>query len=217
MSIGKEDLLTVSSTPPDDGLRDLPTPAGAANEKTGRHKRPVVWMVITAVAVVAVIGLGLWALKVHSDLEASQSDLAAQTAATEAAQAQVAAQTEAAQAAAAELEKINAGNEVYVVSDEDVAQAESDVAAAQKALDEANVAAAEANNAVTAAQDEASKLRAQLQQARAERDLAQAERQQARVCARGSLGVISGLGKSNEQATQEMETVSSACAATVPG
>ena len=151
---------------------------------------------ITGVAVVAAIGLGLWALKVHSDLEASQSDLAAQTAATEAAQAQVAAQTEAAQAAAAELEKITAGNEVYVVSNEDVAQA---------------------NDAVTAAQDEASKLRAELGQARAERDLARAERQQARVCARGSLGVISGLGKGDEQATQEMETVSGACAASVSG
>ena len=98
---------------------------------TGGHKRPVVWMLITGVAVVAVIGLGLWALKVHSDLEATQWDLAAQTAATEAAQAQVAALKEAAQAAAAELEKVDAGNEVYVVSDEDVAQAESDVAAAQ--------------------------------------------------------------------------------------
>ena len=127
------------------------------------------------------------------------------------------AQTEAAQAAAAELEKINADNGLYVVSDEDVAQAESDVAAAQKALDEANAAAAEANNAVAAAQDEATKLRAQLEQARAERDLARAERQQARVCARGSLGVISGLGENDAEAAQELETVSSACAATVPG
>ena len=124
--------LTAAATPPHD---QAPRP-----QATGGRKRPVVWMVITGVAVVAVIGLGVWALKVHSDLEASQSDLAAQTAATEAAQAQVAAQTEAAQAAAAELEKITAGNEVYVVSNEDVAQAESDVAAAQKALDEANAA-----------------------------------------------------------------------------
>jgi multidrug resistance efflux pump len=175
-----------------------------------------VWIVITGIAVVAAIGLGLWALKVHSDLEASQSDLAAQQAATEAAQAQVAAQTEAAQAAADELEKIDADNGIYVVSDDDVAQAENDVAEAQKELDEANAAAAEANDAVAAAQDEATKLRAQLDQAQAERDLARAERQEARVCARGSLGVISGLGKGDEEAAQELETVSSACAATVP-
>lgn len=207
--------MPASSTPPDDRVTDAPTNDVADPTPSG-HKRPVVWIVIAGVAVVAAIGLGVWALKVHSDLEATQSDLAAQTAATEAAQAQATAQTEAAQAAAAELEKIDADNGVYVVSDEDVAQAESDVAAAQKALDEANAAAAEANNAVAAAQDEATKLRAQLEQARAERDLARAERQQARVCARGSLGVISGLGKSDAEATQELETVSSACAATVP-
>jgi len=218
MSTGKDVPLAASSTPPDAGARNLPTTeGGAANAATNGRKRPVVWIVIAGVAVVAAIGLGIWALKVHSDLEASQSDLAAQTAATEAAQAQATAQTEAAAAAAAEVEKINASNEVYVVSNEDVAQAQSDVAAAQKALDDANAAAAEANSAVAAAQDEASKLRAELEQARAERDLARAERQQARVCARGSLGVISGLGKGDEQATKELETVSSACAATVPG
>ena len=210
MSTGKEDPLTTSSIPPDEGVRDLPAPEGGANSAESGHRRPVVWIVITGVAVVALIGVVVWAVQVHSDLEASQSDLAAQTPAAETAEAQVAAQNEAAQAAAAELEKIDASNEVYVVSDEDVAQAESDVAAAQAAVDDAN-------SAVAAAQDEASRLNSQLEQARAERDLDRAERQQARVCARGSLGVISSLGKSDEEAAQEMETVSSACAASVAG
>ena len=89
--------------------------------------------------------------------------------------------------------------------------------AAEKAVTEANAAAVEASSAVSAAHDEASKLRTDLGQARAERDLARAERQQARVCARGSLGVISALGKSDEQATAELETVSSACGASVDG
>jgi multidrug resistance efflux pump len=200
--------MTDSASPPDDGVVQPPT-ASVDPAKDG-EKRPVVWMIIAGIAVVAAIGLGLWAVTVNSDLEASQSDLAAQTAATEAAEAQVAAQMEAAEAAAAELEKIDESNEIYVVSDEDVAQAESDAAAAQAALDEANAALA-------AAQDEASTLRAQLEQARAERDLARAERQQARLCARGSLGVISGLGAGDDQAAEEMETVSSACAASVPG
>lgn len=202
--------MTASSTPPDDEIRSRPPTEGAANPTTGGRKRPVVWMVIAGVAILAAIGLGVWAVKVHSDLED-------QKAATQAAEAQAAAQAEAAAAAAAEVEKINASNEVYVVSNEDVAQAESDVAAAQEAVDQANAAAEEASNAVSAAQDEASKLRAELEQARAERDLARAEREQARVCSRGSLGVIQALGKNDEQASEEMQTVSSACAASVSG
>ena len=193
--------MTVSATPPDDEVRAQPSTATATTN--GKKKRPILWMVITGIAVVAAIGLGIWAVTVYSDLQ-DQKD------ATQAAEAQAAAQAEAAAAAASEVEKINASNQVFVVSNEDVA-------AAQQAVDEANAAAAEASNAVSAAQDEASKLRAELEQARAERDLARAERQQARICSRGSLGVIQGLGKSDEQAAQEMQTVSSACAASVSG
>jgi hypothetical protein len=201
MSNREGDPVTASATPPDEEVRGQPSTANATTN--GKKKRPILWMVISGIAVLAAIGLGVWAVTVHSDLQD-------QKAATQAAEAQAAAQAEAAAAAAAEVEKINASNEVLVVSNEDVA-------AAQAAVDEANAAAAEASNAVSAAQDEASKLRAELDQARAERDLARAERQQARVCARGSLGVISALGKSEEQATQEMQTVSSSCAASVSG
>ena len=187
--------MNASSTPPGEPLPDAPTAAPAAAPPPTKRKRPIVWMIVAGLALVAALGLGIWALNVHSDLEASQSELAAQTAATESAQAQAQAQADAAAAAAAEVEKINASNEVYVVSNEDVAQAESDLAAAEAALDEANAAAAEASSAVSAAQDEASKLRTELDQARAERDVARAERQQARLCARGSLGVIASLGR----------------------
>ena len=112
--------MTTSSSPPD----GQPSTANATS--TGK-KRPVLWMVIAGVAVLAAIGLGVWAVKVHSDLED-------QTAATQAAEAQAAAQAEAAAAVAAEVEKINASNEVFVVSNEDVAQAESEVAAAEEAV-----------------------------------------------------------------------------------
>ena len=198
--------MTTPSSPSDDEVRGQST---TANASTTDKKRPIVWMIIAGIAVVAAIGLGVWAVNVHSDLEE-------QTAATQAAEAQAAAQAEAAAAAAAEIEKINADNEVYVVSNEDVAQAESEVAAAEEAVAQANAAAVEASSAVSAAQDEASKLRAELEQARAERDLARAERQQARVCARGSLGALSALGKGDADGSSELETVSSACAATVP-
>jgi len=208
--------VNASSTPPEGGMPQPPTSEPVAPQTTSDRKRPIVWMVVTGIAIVAAVGLGIWALKIHSDLEASNSELATQTAQTQAAEAQAAAQADAAAAAAAEVEKINASNEVYVVSNEDVAKAESEVAAAEAALAEANAAAAEASTAVSTAQTEASKLRDQLTQARAERDLARAERQQARVCARGSLGVISTLGKGND-ATSELATVSSACTATVSG
>lgn len=193
--------MTESSNPPADEVRGQPSTANAPTN--GKKKRPIWWMVIAGIAVLAAIGVGVWAVTVYSDLQ-DQKD------ATQAAEAQAAAQAEAAAAAAAEVEKISASNQVFVVSNEDVA-------AAQKAVDEANAAAAEASNAVSAAQDEASKLRAELEQARAERDLARAERQQARVCARGSLGVIEGLGKSDAEATQEMQSVADACAASVSG
>lgn len=142
--------MTTSSGPPD----GQPSTANATS--TGK-KRPVLWMVIAGVAVLAAIGLGVWAVKVHSDLED-------QRAATQAAEAQAAAQAEAAAAVAAEVEKINASNEIFVVSNEDVAQAESEVAAAEEAVAQANATAAEASSAVSAAQDEASKLRAELEQ-----------------------------------------------------
>jgi len=206
----------VSSTPPNDVW-----PAGAnagQPETTHKQKRPIVWMIVAGVAILAAIGLGIWALKVNSDLNSTQSDLEAQKAATQAAEAQVAAQTDAATAAAKELEQINADNEIYVVSNEDVAQAESEVAAAEKAVADANAAAAEANANAAAAQDQATKLRAELDQARAERQLARAERQQARICARGSLGVLSKLGKNeSEAAASQLETVSGSCTATVSG
>jgi multidrug resistance efflux pump len=193
----------VSSTPPNDTAPDG-APVGSSAETAHKQKRPIVWMIIAGVAILAAIGLGIWALKVNSDLNSTQSDL-------EAAEAQVAAQTEAATAAANELEKINSDNEIYVVSNEDVA-------AAEKAVADANAAVAEANANVSAAQDEASKLRAELEQARAERELARAERQQSRICARGSLGVLSKIGENEpEAASSELETVSNACTATVSG
>ena len=84
-------------------------------------------MVLTGVAVLVAIGFGVWAVKVHSDLDD-------QRAATQAAEEQAAAQAEAAAAVAAGVEEIAANNEIFVVSNEDVAQAESEVAAAEEAV-----------------------------------------------------------------------------------
>ena len=174
-------------------------------------KRPIVWMIVAGVAILVAIGFAIWAFKTNSDLNETQADLDAQKAATLQAQSQVKAQTDAANAAAAELEKISSDNEIYVVSNEDVAQAQSDVATAEQAV-------AEASADVSAAQDQLATLSAEREQARAERDLARAERQQARICSRGSLGALSKLGKGEaDAATSELATVESACAASVSG
>jgi multidrug resistance efflux pump len=200
----------VSSTPASDSPTEVVTPPPT------KQKRPIVWMIVAGLAILAAIGLGIWAFTVHSDLNSTQSDLEAQMDATQAAQAQLDAQTEAASAAASELEKISADNEIYVVSNDEVAQAQTDVAEAEQAVADANAAAADANANVDAAKDEAASLRIELDQARAERDLARAQRQQARVCARGSLGVISRTGTDEaDQASSELEAVSDACAATM--
>ena len=58
--------MTTSSSPPDDDVPGQPSAAGATT--TGK-KRPILWMVLTGIAVVAAIGLGIWAVNVHSDLE----------------------------------------------------------------------------------------------------------------------------------------------------
>src|SRR4051794_6444632 len=115
--------------PPAHESSNAPT-VGAPPATTGKQKRPIVWMVLSGVAILAAIGFGIWALNVNSDLDSTQSDLEAAQVATQAAEAQVAAQTEAATAAADELEKISSDNEIYVVSNDDVAEAESDLAAA---------------------------------------------------------------------------------------
>jgi chromosome segregation ATPase len=209
--------MNVSSTPPDDDRTDrAPDGTSLGDPTAGKRKRPIGWMIVAGLAVLLAIGLGIWAVKVNSDLDSTQSELAAQTAAADAAEAQAAAQAEAAAAVGEEIQKINADNEIYVVSDEDVAQAESEIEAAEEAVAEANAAAAEANENLSAAQDQVSTLRAELEQARAERELARAERQQARICARGSLGALGALSRNDPETASEVETISSACAASVP-
>lgn len=198
----------MSSTPSDDQHVEA---AVAPPPATSEDKRPIVWMIVAGVAVLAAVGIGIWALQVNSDLDSTQADLAAQQQATQQAEAQVQAQTDAASAAASELEQISSDNEIYVVSNEDVAAAETAVAEADAAVDAANANVADA-------QDQAARARAELDQARAERDLARAERQQARICARGSLGALTRLtGSDPEAASSELQTVSTACAEAVAG
>ncbi|HEU4970839.1 MAG TPA: hypothetical protein VFT35_02750, partial [Gaiellaceae bacterium] len=51
----------------------------------GKQKRPVVWMILAGVAIVAALGLGAWALLLNDDLNDTDAELEAQTAAAESA------------------------------------------------------------------------------------------------------------------------------------
>jgi len=61
-------VTTSSSSPDDEGHEQQE----AANASTTGKKKPILWMVVTGIAVVAAIGVGLWAVSVHEDLEAQR-------------------------------------------------------------------------------------------------------------------------------------------------
>lgn len=159
--------------------------------------RTIAW-IVAGVAVAAAVGLGLWAALLHDDLNESQAQVEAQQAAAEEASAAAASRTAAAkergQTALSKIEEIEG---VFVVTEDDVAEAE-------QAAAEVETAASDARTAV--------------EQARAERDQARAEAQQARLCARGSLDAAHTLfeedpsGEDVENAAGTVETVSSTCA-----
>jgi uncharacterized protein HemX len=67
MSNREGDPVTASATPPDEEVRGQPSTANATTN--GKKKRPILWMVISGVAVLVAIGLGVWAVTVHSDLQ----------------------------------------------------------------------------------------------------------------------------------------------------
>ena len=62
-----------------------PTPGVPPQGDAGKQKRPVVWMILAGVAIVAALGLGAWALLLNDDLNDTEAQLEAQTAAAESA------------------------------------------------------------------------------------------------------------------------------------
>ena len=63
------DPVTTSSSPPDDEVRGQPSVSAPPTAK----KRPIVWMVLTGIAILVAIGFGVWAVKVNSDLVARKT------------------------------------------------------------------------------------------------------------------------------------------------
>ena len=121
----------------------------------------MVWIVLAGVAIAAAIGLGVWAIVLNDDLNDTEAQLEAQTAAAEPARLRPRLVYGASWEHRDSLSGV-AG--IVVVSDEDVAEAEQGVAEAEQSV--------EAQVAVDQAQSE-------VEQARAERDLARAEAEHA--------------------------------------
>ncbi len=176
--------------------------------KQGKQKRPVVWMVLAGVAIIAALGLGAWALLLNDDLNDTEAELEAQTAAAESASAE--AESRIADARASIDAALSGVSGIVVVTDEDVAQAEQAVADAEQSV-------ADAQAAVDQAQSDAEQARAERDLARAEAEQARAEEAQAKLCADASLAATQALAENKnpaeayEEAADRAETAANAC------
>ena len=135
-------------------------------------------MVVAGVAILAAIGLGAWALVLNDDLNDTEAQLDAQTAAAESASAE--AERRIADARVRIQTALADVDSVVVVTDDDVAKAE-------QAVTEAEQNVAEAQAAVAQAQSDAEQARAERDLARAEAEQARAEVAQAELCSDASL------------------------------
>ena len=108
------------------------TPNAPPPGERGKQKRPVVWIVLAGVAIAAAIGLGVWAIVLNDDLNDTEAQLEAQTAAAESASAE--AESRIADARASIDASLSGIAGIVVVSDEDVAEAEQAVADAEQSV-----------------------------------------------------------------------------------
>ena len=75
--------MSTDSTPTEHTAAQTPeAPPQGGGEK---QRRPVVWIVLAGVAVAAAIGLGVWAIVLKDDLNDTEAQLDAQTAAAQSA------------------------------------------------------------------------------------------------------------------------------------
>ncbi len=170
------------------------------------------WVVATVVLLVAVVGLGAWALSLRSDVDDKDAQIAAQ-------QQQLEEQKGVAdnvQDAAASLTAD--AQQAFDALGQQIDELEGAAAATQEetqaAIDKADQAAADANARADSAQDEVEKA-----DARADEAAAQAEA--AGACARGYVSAIGGafdaasLSEGVTQAMSEIESLNASCAETL--
>ena len=176
-----------------------------------RH-RPTGWIVATVVLLLAVIGLGAWALSLRSDNQDKDATIASQ-------QQQLAEQ----QGVAGDLREA-AGNAAQDVQDalsglgDQLDQIEGTANATQQDVQDA---IAQAEDAADAARDEAESAGGEVDRLRAQAEEATAKAQEAGACARGYVSAIAGaLGASSvsegvDQARGEIESLSGSCSETL--
>ncbi len=177
----------------------------------GKRPRRGWWMLVVAGLVIALVGVGAWALSLRSDVEDRDATIAAQQQQIEEEQQGVAADVrEAAEGFAddarqtlsglgAQLDEIQAGAEL---TQQD---AQAAIARAQGAADDARARVDEASG--------------ELDRARAEADAARAHAEALAACARGYLSAISAAFDADSslqdgvaQARREVEALSGSCA-----
>ena len=166
------------------------------------------WIIATVVLLVAVIGLGAWALSLRSDGEDKDAQIAAQ-------EQELAEQ----QGVADEVEQAAAGlaedaQQAFSDLGEQLDQIESDAAATQEetqaAIEDAEQAAADAKARADSAEDEVAEA-----DARADEATAQAEAVAA--CAQGYLSAIGGvfdaasISEGVDQAKSDIEALNASC------
>jgi len=177
-----------------------------ATEKPGNPAKK--WIIATVVLLVAVVGVGAWALSLQSDVDDKDAQIAAQE--QELAQQQGAAdQVEEAAAGLAE-DAQQAFSDLGAQLD----QAQTDAAATQEetqaAIDDAEQAAADAKARADSAEDEVAEA-----DARADEATAQAEAVGA--CARGYLSAIASafdaasISQGVDQAKSDIEALNASC------
>jgi chromosome segregation ATPase len=166
------------------------------------------WIVATAVLLVALVGVGAWALSLRSDVDDKDAQIAAQE--QELAEQQgVASQVEEAAAGLAED-----AQQAFSDLGDELDQAQADAAATQE---ETQAAIADAEQAATDAQARADSAEDEVAEADARADEATAQAEAVGACARGYLSAIgsafdaASISEGVDQAKSDIEALNSSC------
>jgi chromosome segregation ATPase len=168
------------------------TPQDSNQQEPSRreHKRPTVWIVLTAILGIAVIGLLIWAIVTRSDLDNANATIEAQRQTAE-------------QASATAKKAYDDVSSDLAAAEEDGAHLQGDVAQADKEKASADTEAAKAKN--------------ETDKAKAEADQANAKADAATSCAKGTVNAFGAifdgptLKDGVEKATKQLQDLKGSC------